>query len=102
MKVASLPYNTVVRLPDVMESREEVKLAAFKTEVLELVRKYTEENCSSNGKQELNVSTVQSQGIQNLKNRCKQEDLVIMEMDKNKRLIMMTKSLNHIFQKIEA
>ena len=91
MKVTALPFNKEVRLPEVMESREEVNLAAYKTEVLELVRKYTEENCSSEGKQAINISEEESQGIQSLKRRCKGEDLVIMETDKSKRLSPMTK-----------
>ena len=52
---------------------------------------YTSENCSSEGKQQLNISKNESLGIQSLKKRCKNEDLVIMETDKSKRMSIMTK-----------
>jgi len=91
MGVASLPLNKEVRLQDVMDSREEVKLAAYKTEVLELVRKYSSENCSVDGKQASNLTNGEIRGITSLRSRCKNEDLVIMETDKSKRLSMMTK-----------
>ena len=89
--MASLPFNKEVRLPDVMDHREEVKLAAYKTEVIELVKKYRQENCNSKGNQQLNITTDESLGMRRLKERCKTEDLVIMETDKSKRLSMMTK-----------
>lgn len=92
MGVASLPFNRKVKLPEVMGSGEEVKLAAYKTEVLELVRKYALENCSSEGKQELNISRKEAEGIKTLKKRCDREDLVIMETEKSKRMSIMTKS----------
>ena len=39
-----------------LDSKEDMKLAAYKTEVLELVRKYVSENCVSGGKQTSNLS----------------------------------------------
>ena len=39
MRVTSLPFNKVEYLPDILESREEVELAAYKTEVMELVKR---------------------------------------------------------------
>ena len=90
MRVTSLPFNKVVYLPDTLKSREEVKLAAYKTEVMELVKRYIADNCAKDGKQNSNLTEVERVGIQSIKERCKSEDLVVMETDKSKRLSLMT------------
>ena len=53
--------------------------------------KYASENCSSERRQESNISRSEYFGKTSLKERCKTEDLVIMETDKSKRMSLMTK-----------
>ena len=91
MRIASLPCNKDVHLPDMLDSKEEVKLAAYKTEVLELVRKYALENCTQDGKQVSNLTPNEIKGLKSIKNRCKSEDLDVMETDKSEMLSLMTR-----------
>ena len=91
MRVSDLPTNREVRLPEPLETSEESKLLSFKVEVLESVKKYIQENCSESGRQEVNISQDELEGIKSLRRRIKDEDLVIMETDKSKKLSIMTK-----------
>ena len=78
-------------MPKTLDNEEETKLLAFKAEVMKITRDYISSNCDSKGNQKLNVTVDQFNGMKSLKRRCKQEDLVVMETDKSKRLSIMTK-----------
>ena len=93
MCVSDLPTNREVRLPEPLETSEESKLLSFKVEVLESVKKYIQENCSESGRQEVNISQDELEGIKSLRRRIKDEDLVIMETDKSKKLSIMKKKI---------
>ena len=87
----SLPSSKEVRLPDPAENGEEVKLLAFKREVLKVVEDYVSDNLVNSSQEFSNLSSQQSKGITDLRKKCKRDDLVIMETDKTKKLSIMTK-----------
>ena len=91
MKVTHLPTNKQVILPETLDNREESKLLAFKAEVMQITSNYISSHCDSRGNQKMNITADQLRGVNSLKKRCKQEDLVIMETEKSKRLSIMTK-----------
>ena len=87
--MTSVPSNKLVKLPDPLNNNEECKLLAYKTEVMEIVKRFSNEEPAQN------LSREELSGIASLKRRCRKEDLVIMETDKSKRLSIMTK-VNYI------
>ena len=91
MRVTDLPTNREVKLPEVIDTSEETKLLAFKTEVMQLTKDYIAQNCDEQGRQQPNIGPSQCRGISRLKSRCAEEDLVIKDTDKSKRLSIMTK-----------
>ena len=90
MKVSDIPTNREVRLPDPLTNEEENKLAGFRTEVMKITERFIEEECSAGGRQRMNLHKLEEEGIESLHKICLEEDLVVMETDKSKRLSIMT------------
>ena len=80
MQVTSLPFNPGVRMPWALEEKEEVKLAKFRTEVMEAVKgmKKIETKWS-------NLSVEERSGLMSLKKRVKEGDIVCCITDKSGR-----------------
>ena len=60
-------------------------MLSFKTEVLETMKKFIDENCKKDGFQHWNVSNKQREGLLSLKRRIKEEDLVAMSLTSPRR-----------------
>ena len=51
MRVTSIPTNTEVRLPDPLNTQEEMKLQGFRNEIMKITSDYIKENCDKKGRQ---------------------------------------------------
>ena len=91
LKVTQIPTNKEVLLPELLKNDEETKLLAFKSEVLNATECFIKNNCDRQGRQKLNISKVEEEGLKSIRKRIREEDLVVMETDKSKRLSIMTK-----------
>ena len=90
-KITQIQTNKEVLLPKLLKNDEETKLLAFKSEVLNTTECFIKNNCDRQGRQKLNVSKVQEEGLKSKRKRTREEDLVVMETDKSRRLSIMTK-----------
>ena len=91
LRVTQVPTNKEVLLPELLKTDEETKLLAFKSEVLNATECFIRNNCDKQGRQKLNLKKEEEEGLRSIRRRVREEDLVVMETDKSKRLSIMTK-----------
>ena len=90
MRVTDLPTNREIILPDERPESVEVGLQAFGAEMLEVARKYINENVDSEGNiKESNLSKTQKAGLHDLKILAKNNNIVT-KTDKSDHLSLLT------------
>ena len=80
MKVTSLPFNPGVKMPWALEESEEIKMAKFKGEVMTTLKQMKGKN-----RQWSNLKEEEKAGLESLKERMKEKELVCCVTDKSGR-----------------
>ena len=90
MRVTSLPTNKEIILPDERPEREEAGLRAFGAEMMEVARRYIQENVDRTGNpKEKNLTATQEKGLRDIQTLVKQKHIVT-KTDKSDRLCLLT------------
>ena len=90
MRVTSLPTNKEIILPDERPEREEAGLRAFGAEMMEVARRYIQENVDRTGNpKEKNLTATQEKGLKDIQTLVKQKHIVT-KTDKSDRLCLLT------------
>ena len=90
MRVTSLPTNKKIILPDERPEREEAGLRAFGAEMMEVARKYIQENVDKAGNpKEKNLTATQEKGLKDIQTLVNQKHIVT-KTDKSDCLCLLT------------
>ena len=89
MRVTSLPTNKEILLPDERPEREEAGLRAFGAEMIEVARKYIQENVDKAGNpKEKNLTATQEKGLKDIQTLVSRKHIVT-KTDKSDRLCLL-------------
>ena len=78
-----LKENSEVKLPQPSDTSTESSINVLKNRIMEVFRSYRAKECDSNGMQKTNMTSSEIKGLDSLKKRIKDGDLVTLKTDKS-------------------
>ena len=91
-RVTDMKGNTrVIFPPEGKDLEEESKLDMVRREIMGEYRKYVKEKCKKGGKQTSNLTKEEQEGLQSLKKRVKEGEIIVLPTDKSGRFALMTR-----------
>ena len=81
--------NSKVTLPRPCSNFVESGIEMLRKKIMETFRSYRKRNCNERGEQPSNLNRKQNRGLRKLKQRIKDNELVILKTDKSGKLIAM-------------
>ena len=89
-RVTDLKECARITLPKPLTPEEESKLEVRKNTQKEIFEKYRIKNTDSKGEQKSNLTPAEKRGLDSLKKRIKNEEIIVMKTDKSSRFIVTT------------
>ena len=81
----NLPFNSRIIVPKPLEGEKETQIQTLKERLNQCTKEYIKESTKNDNKTKMNLTTVQKQGLESLKKKTKNREIVIFETDKSKR-----------------
>ena len=91
-KATDFKLNKRIKIPEPLETNEEVKIGYVKEELTKVVKNYMKNYCDKKGKpKNSNLDSKKEQDLKDLEKKMKEEDLVIFNTDKTGHFTLNTK-----------